>query len=153
MARPKKRYSFEEAENIRTYFNEIMEKYEFEDLLNDSDYDYRNEAKEAYKNISKHEYCNAFLSGDNNPYIFKGIDNDELTDWVYKWLSESGRKRVNSNLRQNKFRKSKDMKTLKIPHELSINISYEAREQGKTIDVFLSDLLEEVKEKRIEKLF
>ena len=151
MARPKKKYSFDDVQLVQTYINKMIDSFCLKELLNEEDYDYERRAKLAYKNISTYKYCSVPLNGRPNSYEFTTTDHDELTTWIYTWISKSGQKRLNSNMRQGKYRKSNKIKTLKLSNDLLLEISHEAKLQNKTIEVFLSNVMKETrKQRRIE---
>ena len=52
MARPKKKYSFDDVQLVQTYINKMIDSFCLKELLNEEDYDYERRAKLAYKNIS-----------------------------------------------------------------------------------------------------
>jgi predicted DsbA family dithiol-disulfide isomerase len=147
MARTRKIYDFDEVRMINSYLSPIMHKFDFLELLkNEED---KNKASLAFNNLTTHAYC--VCSGSKNPFEFNATDEAELTEWVYKWLSTEGIKRLNSNIRQQKFRQKKNIKTLKVSSQLALNIGHEARESGVSIEVLLADLIDEAFKKRQKK--
>ena len=148
MARPKKKYSFDDVHLVHAYIDKMIDTLCIKDILNEDDYDYEGHAKLAYENISTYKYCTVPFHGKPNPYEYTTTDPDELTTWVYTWLSEAGQKRLNSNMRQGKYRKINKRKTLKLPNVLLLEITNEAKLQNKTIEVFLSDVMKEARKQR-----
>lgn len=159
MKKPQKQYKFNESELVQLYIKKIMDNYNLQDYLNKPNYKYKSQAIEDYEKINEYEYCrvefikkgNGYEQSWTNTYAYKTPDCNELTEWINKWLSEEGRKKLNNSLRQHKFRKDKNIKTLKITNDLLIQISYEAREHKQTIEVFLKKLVVEANKNRIEK--
>lgn len=148
MARPKKKYNFDDVHFVQKYIDEMMDTLCFKELLNEDNYDYEGHAKLAYKNISAYKYCAVYFGCEPNPYEFTATDHDELTTWIYTWLSKAGQKRLNSNMRQGKYRKSNKIKTLKLSNDLILEITSEAKIQNKTIEVFLSDVMKKTRKQR-----
>ena len=149
MGRSKKKYTFDDVHFVQKYIDTIIDKYDFKDILNHDDYAYEGQAKLAYEEISRYQYCIVSSGKTSNDFEFTTVDPDELTTWVYKWLSEGGLKRLSSNIRQVKYRATKRIKTLKIPDDLLYDIGYEANIKDKTIVTFLRDVIKEMKLKRI----
>ena len=134
MSRPKKQYCLDECYVINLYIQGTIKEGRFIDLLIDDDLEQEKKAKKSFKNMTS-----------------KGLDAERVTNWVYQWLSEKGVKRLNSNLRQAKYRQDNKIKTLKLSQGLISSIGAGARANQKSIEAYLSDLVKkEIKENALK---
>ena len=116
---------------MNKYIEATIKAGRFVDLL--IDYDLEQKARKAFRGM-----------------INKGgIDSERFTNWVYQWLSEKGIKRMNSNLRQAKYRKDNNIKTLKLSKELVSSISAGARANKKSIEEYLDYLVKKELKKSV----
>jgi len=135
MPRPKKQYSLDESYTINSYVEGTIKAGQFIDLLIDDDLEQK--ARKAFRGMIINKS--------------KGIDAELVTNWVYRWLSEMGIKRLNSNLRQAKYRQDNQIKTLKLSQGLISSISAGARANNKSIEEYLAGLVKKELKKSAKK--
>jgi hypothetical protein len=132
MPRPKKHYSLDECYAINSYIQATIKENRFIDLLEEDEEEKK--AKRSFRSM-----------------ISKGIDAERVTNWVYLWFSDKGVKRLNSNLRQAKYRQDNHIKTLKLSQGLISSIAAGARANKKSIEAYLTDLVKkEVKKSALK---